>query len=177
MATHESTPRTPHELPAEVLALLREHGASPELFLASLADFPGLQPMLHQQRCMMLALAHCVTHRAALAAVRRAQREAKITARLATLTRRLRALSGSGASLAQARAWRDRYARAIGVSPGVGGDVLAEWLLSEEAGELSIEDIDARFVALGNHEDEMRLTLEAVNQSGRWLEGARRGAQ
>lgn len=87
-----------------------------------------------------------------IAALRRTRREAHLHEYLETLTARVRALSGSGRSLAEARALRDRYARALcGYPASAGGDLFAEWLLSDAAGSIEDEaDFDDWFVMLGS---------------------------
>lgn len=83
------------------------------------------------------------------AATRRERREALQHEHVARLTVRLRALSGSGATIERVRAVRDRYARAVfGFPPGIGGDAFADFLVSDEAGAEDAEDIDGRFIAL-----------------------------
>ncbi len=81
--------------------------------------------------------------------VRRKRREAQVHEGVVKLFLRLRSLSGSGSPIEQARALRDRYARALcGGRPGIGGDVFAEFLLSAEAADDAEEGIDERFMAL-----------------------------
>lgn len=100
-------------------------------------------------------------------AVRREHREALQHEHVARLTVRLRSLSGSGASIEQARIVRDRYARAIfGYPAGIGGEAFADYLLSDEAGEEDAEDIDGRFVALERAQiDAASLGIATVRQA------------
>ena len=101
------------------------------------------------------------------AATRRERREAEQHEHVARITVRLRALSGSASTTTEAAAVRDRYARAIfGFGPGVGGDAFIDFLLSEEAGDENIEDIDGRFIALE------RVQIDAAQHGA----GAVRGA-
>ena len=80
-------------------------------------------------------------------------REATITRREATLTEglqqatlALRRLAGTDTPLSVARATTDRYARAIGATPGAGGDAVLTMLLSADAARWLIEDIDHRLM-------------------------------
>ena len=81
--------------------------------------------------------------RTALGIITRARRTAAVDLGFERATEALRRLAGSGASLDEARAVRDRYARRIGARPGAGGEPLLALLLAPEASAMPIEDLDA----------------------------------
>lgn len=184
MANHDATQPDGHgALPADVQELFDAHGVDGDGFRLYLRSGQlGDTPPADGQRCLMLAMGFVIStmadrrkaaEAAAVVAVRRVRRTATVTTRLGRVTRELRALAGSGATIEQARAVRDRYARAIGLRPGVGGDVLTEWLLSPESAAIDLEDVDERFLALGNARADPFAFARAASEAGRFVTAAR----
>ena len=79
--------------------------------------------------------------------IRKSNRRA---AEVRELSRRIRGLYAISATIDEARAMRDLYAaRIFGLPAGVGGEAFVSWLMSEEAGVCTEEQIDDRFFSLG----------------------------
>ena len=70
--------------------------------------------------------------------------------RLQKATIEIRRLAGSNAPLTDARATRDRYVLALGMSAGAGGDAILNMLLHPDSARLSIEDIDHHIMSSPN---------------------------